>query len=96
MIKSVGQGLPNAISAAKLRETVQSQATAAAAPATAARAAEGAAMTSPAARLAQDGAPIDTDKVARIKAAIASGNYPVDADAIAERMVELDLPKSLN
>jgi negative regulator of flagellin synthesis FlgM len=89
--------MPNAIDAAKLRETAQARSTATAAPATAARAAEGAAMTSPAARLAQEGAPIDTDKIQRIKSAIASGNYPVDADAIADRMVDLDLPStSLN
>jgi negative regulator of flagellin synthesis FlgM len=36
------------------------------------------------------------DKISKIKAAIASGNYPVDADAIADRMVELDLPRSMN
>ncbi len=97
MIKPVGQGLTAALDAAKVRETAQSRSSAAVAPpATAARAAESAAMTSPAARLAQEGAPIDTDKIARIKSAIASGNYPVDADAIADRMVELDLPKKLN
>ncbi|HEX7853615.1 MAG TPA: flagellar biosynthesis anti-sigma factor FlgM [Sphingobium sp.] len=96
MIKPVGQAMSAAIEAVKLRETTQTRSTAPAPPATAARAAESAAMTSPAARLAQDGPPIDTDKIARIKAAISSGNYPVDADAIADRMVELDLPKSLN
>lgn len=98
MIKPVGQGLTAALDAAKLRETAQSRSSAVATPppAAAARAAEGAAMTTPATRLAQEGAPIDTDKIARIKAAIASGNYPVDADAIADRMVELDLPKKLN
>jgi negative regulator of flagellin synthesis FlgM len=31
------------------------------------------------------------DRIAAIKAAIASGNYPVDPAAIAERMVALDL-----
>ncbi|MFT3965856.1 MAG: flagellar biosynthesis anti-sigma factor FlgM [Sphingobium sp.] len=96
MIKPVGQAMSAAIEATKLRETTQSRSSAPATSAPAARTAEGAAMTSPAARLAQDGAPVDVDKIARIKAAIASGNYPVDADAIADRMVELDLPKTLN
>lgn len=96
MIKPVGQAMSAAIEAVKLRETTQSRSAAPVAPTTAARAAEGAAMTTPAARLAQGGAPVDVEKIARIKAAIASGNYPVDADAIADRMVELDLPKKLN
>ena len=48
---------------------------------------------SPAARMAAEGAPVDMDKIAAIKSAIASGNYPVNADAIAERMLELDLPQ---
>lgn len=42
--------------------------------------------------MAAEGAPIDMDRVAAIKAAIASGNYPVNPSAIAERMVALDLP----
>ena len=96
MIKPVGQAMSAAVEAAKLRETAQSRPAAPIAPATVARVAENAAMTSPATRLAQDGAPVDLDKIARIKSAIASGNYPVDADAIADRMVELDLPKTLN
>ncbi|MET0363138.1 MAG: flagellar biosynthesis anti-sigma factor FlgM [Sphingobium sp.] len=97
MIKPVGQAMSAAIESVKLRETTQANRSAApATPATTARAAEGAAMTSPAARLAQDGAPIDVEKIARIKAAISSGNYPVDAVAIADRMVELDLPKTFN
>ncbi|WP_114954174.1 flagellar biosynthesis anti-sigma factor FlgM [Sphingosinicella terrae] len=38
------------------------------------------------------GAPVDSDKVAAIRAAIQAGNYPVDPTRIAERMLELDLP----
>lgn len=95
MIKPVGQGMSPAIEAAKLRDT-----TPAATPATAAQAAtvvtQETGMTSPAARVAQQGAPIDMDKISKIKAAIASGNYPVDPEAIADKMVELDLPRSLN
>lgn len=44
------------------------------------------------AALVGKGSPVDSDKVAAIKAAIAEGRYPVDADRIAERMMALDLP----
>ncbi len=95
MIKPVGQNLSAAIDATKLRETTQARVAApVAAPVSSATAEQ--VIATPAARLAQQGAPIDVEKVNRIKAAIASGNYPVDADAIADRMVELDLPRKLN
>jgi negative regulator of flagellin synthesis FlgM len=42
--------------------------------------------------MAAEGAPVDMDRVAAIKAAIASGNYPVDPAAIADKMLALDLP----
>jgi negative regulator of flagellin synthesis FlgM len=42
--------------------------------------------------LVSQGAPIDMDKVARIKAAIAEGRYPVNPQLIAQKMIELDLP----
>jgi len=51
-----------------------------------------AAPTSPAATLAAAGAPIDADKVAAIKARIADGSYRIDPQAIAQRMIALDLP----
>jgi negative regulator of flagellin synthesis FlgM len=38
------------------------------------------------------GPPVDSEKVAAIRAAIQSGNYPVDPQKIAERMLEFDLP----
>ncbi len=38
------------------------------------------------------GAPIDSEKVAAIRAAIAEGRYPVDPDKIAASMIALDLP----
>lgn len=41
--------------------------------------------------LVSQGAPIDGDKVAAIRAAIAEGRYSVDPDAIAERMIAADL-----
>ncbi|MDQ8757179.1 flagellar biosynthesis anti-sigma factor FlgM [Sphingosinicella sp. LHD-64] len=42
--------------------------------------------------LVSGGAPVDSAKVSAIRAAIAEGRYPVDADRIAERMIALDLP----
>ena len=50
------------------------------------------AITTPAAELAAQGAPIDTAKVASIREAIANGTYKIDAKAIADRMIALDLP----
>lgn len=38
-----------------------------------------------------DGAPVDSDRVAEIRAKIAEGSYSVDPRAIAEKMIELDL-----
>ena len=46
---------------------------------------------SPAADMAAAGPPVNADKVATIRAAIAEGRYPVDPDKIAERMIALDL-----
>lgn len=94
MIKPVGQGMNPAIEAAKLRDV--KQATTPAAPRTVDAATTERVVANPAARVAQEGPPIDLDRIARIKQAIKSGNYPVDPDAIAERMVDLDLPRSLN
>ena len=33
-------------------------------------------------------APIDTDKIAKIKAAISSGNYPLDLDKISDALMQ--------
>jgi negative regulator of flagellin synthesis FlgM len=41
--------------------------------------------------LVASGPPVDSAKVAAIRAAIAEGRYPVDPDKIAERMIALDL-----
>ncbi|HWI87258.1 MAG TPA: flagellar biosynthesis anti-sigma factor FlgM [Sphingomonas sp.] len=51
-------------------------------------------IATPAHELAEQGAPIDTGKVASIREAIANGTYRVDAKAIAARMIALDLPKA--
>ena len=91
MIKSVGQSLHAAVEAAKLRETAQSRSTArvSAEPAPESTTTS---MSTPASRMAAQGAPIDLARIARIKQAIASGNYPVDPEKIAEKMLDLDLP----
>ena len=49
-------------------------------------------VSSTVAELASAGAPVDTGKVAAIRAAIAEGRYPVDPEKIAARMLEIDLP----
>jgi negative regulator of flagellin synthesis FlgM len=45
------------------------------------------------ATLAAQDAPVDTSRVAAIRAAIANGSYNVDPDAIAAKMIEIDLPR---
>lgn len=89
MINSIGQGISSAIGATSLRETGKARASSTGG---ASATVSTAASASPAARMAAEGAPVDLDRIAQIKSAIASGNYPVDADAIAERMIALDLP----
>lgn len=88
MIKSVGQAMSSAIEASKLREGGKVRA-----PGASSVSASGAsASPSPTARMAAEGAPVDLDRIAAIKAAIASGNYPVNPALIAEKMFALDLP----
>ena len=43
--------------------------------------------------LVSGGAPVDTAKVESIRAAIQGGRYPVDAERIAQRMLDADLPR---
>ncbi len=50
------------------------------------------AAANPLAQMAAAGPPVDGDKVAAIRAAIAEGRYPVDPDRIAAAMLALDLP----
>lgn len=92
MIKSVGPSVGSPVDLGKTRESGGSKA--------AAKIGHGndvAAVASsnatPVARMAAQGAPVDFARVAAIKEAIASGNYPVDAEKIAERMIALDLDK---
>ena len=43
------------------------------------------------ATIVSEGAPIDTDRVAALRAAIKAGSYRPDASAIASKMIEVDL-----
>lgn len=93
MIKSVGQAMGAAVEAARLRETAQSRsASRVVAEPSADKASASISTTS--SRAAAQGAPVDVARVARIKQAIASGNYPVDPEKIAEKMLDLDLPRA--
>lgn len=88
MINSVGQSISSVIGANSLRESGKARTGAAVASGSTV---SGSAPSTPASRMAAEGAPVDLDRISAIKAAIASGNYPVDPDAIAERMIALDL-----
>lgn len=90
MINSVGQSISSAIEANRMREGGKTRASSSVGSAFSGAASSTSA--SPAARMAAEGAPVDMDRVAAIKAAIASGNYPVNPSAIADRMLALDLP----
>lgn len=58
------------------------------------RRAPGTAQATPSAvaMLASRGVPLDMELVGAVRAAIADGRYAVDPDAIAARMMEIDLP----
>lgn len=90
MIKSVGPSIGAPVDLGKTREGGKSKAASSIGGGNAVAAAASAGAT-PFARMAAEGAPVDMDRVAAIKQAIASGNYPVDAEKIAERMIALDL-----
>ena len=90
MVEPIGQARASALNSIKLREVAKGQASSSAG--LDAGAPEMAETQSPATRMAAEGAPVDSAKVAEIKAAIASGNYPVDPEKIAEKMIDLDLP----
>lgn len=90
MIKSVGPAHSAAVEAAKLRESGQTRAPTKVSSEAASDTAPS--VSTPAARMAAQGAPIDMERIARVKQAIASGNYPVDPEKIAEKMLDLDLP----
>jgi len=84
----------NPLSSSALSATGKVGAVARTAPVSAAKSArtEAADAPSPAADMAALGPPVDTDKVTRIRTAIANGSYTLDVQAIAARMVDFDLP----
>ncbi|MFZ5704669.1 MAG: flagellar biosynthesis anti-sigma factor FlgM [Pseudomonadota bacterium] len=45
--------------------------------------------------LAEAGPPVNSEKIEAIRQAIAAGQYPIDAKAIAAKMIALDLPKGV-
>lgn len=45
--------------------------------------------------LAESGPPVNSEKIEAIRQAIAAGQYPIDAKAIAAKMIALDLPKGV-
>jgi negative regulator of flagellin synthesis FlgM len=86
MIKSVGDKQFGRVDAPRVS---LDRTAAAAKPATAsAEGARAGASVSPAADMAAQGAPVDSAKVAAIKAAIAEGRYPVDPAKIADAMIK--------
>lgn len=90
MVDSIGQARASALNSIKLREAGKSQGAASAG--LDGGASEASETQSPAARMAAEGAPVDAARIAEIKAAIANGDYPVDPEKIAEKMLDLDLP----
>lgn len=89
MVEPIGQARASALNAIKLREAGKGQATSSAGLGAGVPKTIG--TQSPASVMAAEGSPVDSLKVAEIKAAIASGNYPVDPEKIAEKMIDLDL-----
>lgn len=90
MINPVGLGIGAGIGTGKLRDNGKAGAVGS----VAGTGSESVSVSaSPAARMAAQGAPVDVDRIAAIKSAIASGNYPVDPKAIAQKMLDLDLPR---
>lgn len=90
MIKSVGPSMGAPVDLAKLQEGGKSKAASKIGHGNAVAAAASSNAT-PIARMAAEGAPVDFDRIAAIKEAIAAGKYPVDAEKIADRMIALDL-----
>lgn len=89
MINGVGSTNPTRIGQVK-----DSKVTATSESSTVAKADTGPVMTpSLVAALAEAGPPINDDKIQAIRSAIAQGRYPIDARAIAQKMIALDLPK---
>lgn len=88
MIDGVGKGVPGRIDPAR----AEKGGPAAAAASTGSRAAQGG-VESAVFDLVSGRAPVDGARVAAIRSAIAEGRYPINPDAIAERMLAIDLPQ---
>lgn len=88
MINRVGPSSPARIG------QVRDDKVAGAAPAAAAVGNTAMATPSLVAALAEAGPPINDEKIKAIRQAIAAGQYPVDAKAIAAKMIALDLPRN--
>ena len=87
MISAIGP-----LGAQRMMDLARSQAAKSARPAAESQAApETATVATPAALLAAEGAPIDAEKVATIRAAVTSGTYAINPRAIADRMITSDL-----
>lgn len=86
-----GVGSPSPVRIGQLKDDK----VAAPAPAAATAMADKIAVATPSlvAALAEAGPPIDNDKIKAIRQAIAAGQYPIDAKAIAAKMIALDLPR---
>ena len=87
MINSIGPGGTGAV------DTVRSQGVQKSAPVekTSVATTTEAALPNPAAELAASGPPVDTDKIAKVRAMIANGSYNLDIQAIANRMIDIDI-----
>jgi negative regulator of flagellin synthesis FlgM len=90
MVDSIGQARTSALNSIKLRESAKGQS--ASSTGLGDGTSETGAAHNPAARMAAQGAPVDAARIAEIKVAIANGDYPVDPEKIAEKMMDLDLP----
>ena len=88
MINGVGSASPTRIGQVK-----DDKVTAPAPVSAVSRSSDGVA-TSLVAALAEAGPPINDAKIQAIRQAIAAGQYPLDAKAIAAKMIALDLPKA--
>ena len=87
MINSIGPGGTGTV------ETVRNQGVQKSAPVekTAASTPVETTLPKPVAELVSSGPPVDVDKVAKVRAMIANGSYNLDIQAIANRMIDIDI-----
>lgn len=87
MINSIGPGGAGAVDTVRVQGVQKSLPVERTAATTKAEAA----LPKPAAELAAAGPPVDVDKVAKVRAMIANGSYNLDIQAIANRMIDIDI-----